>query len=257
MTVKIRKRSSISMPRVPVVTKTKQEPTVDVVPSAPSTVESKQQTVITILTGNRPMLLRKTLQSLASRAPELIAQARVVALANGSDAPTLDILKKSGWVKDILQTDTLLPIGEAFSFLMKNSLGSSRYVFHLEDDWDCCGMENEWWGRAVHCIENERVGQVRLRYAKDRSMSMNALTHQTIRWEKRDDYVQVSKNAHFTFNPSLVPVTVMQGLYPCGSELDAMAKFSALSLKVARVLPGAFIHSGTGNKSLAEQTGGR
>jgi hypothetical protein len=186
-----------------------------------------------------------------------VAEARVVALANGADIQTLDTLKKAGWVKEVVETPKLLPIGEAFSFLMqKAALGDSRYVLHLEDDWDCVGAEDSWFHRAVQCID-VGVGQVRLRYVRDTHMVTNALSHQTIVWDKVDGgSMELSKNAHFTFNPSLVSMTVMQGLHPCSGETDAMRKFGGLRLQVARVLPGAFIHSG-GDESLAERTKGR
>ncbi|HET7288693.1 MAG TPA: hypothetical protein VFI71_14525 [Pyrinomonadaceae bacterium] len=220
--------------------------------------EARKQVVISILTGRRPMLLMKTLRSLVQRAPLLAAEAHVVVLVNGNDEPTRSVLKNISWVNEVHHTDTLLPIGEGFSTLMRLALGQGqRYVLHLEDDWECCNEEDSWFHKAVHTIEKYGVGQVRLRNAKDMVMPVNALSQQKIKWEKFGDSLSIAKNAHFTFNPSLVPAVVMQGLHPCESETDAMHKYAVTQLPVAQLVPGAFLHIGGGDQSLADKTGGR
>lgn len=220
----------------------------------PSYPQARTQTVITVLTGRRPELLRKTLSSLEARAPLLVEQAQVVVLVNGADAPTLSVVEQFAWANKVVSTEEFLPIGPAFSRLVRLAEcvePTPKYFLHLEDDWQCCREEPKWFDRAVHCIEQHGVGQVRLRLAKAMTMRVNALTHQPIRWQKQGNRVRVSSNAHFTFNPSLVSARVMRQIVPCASEFEAMERYG--SKKVAQLVPGSFFHIGD-QASLAEKT---
>lgn len=208
-----------------------------------------EDVTITILTGGRPNYLRETLVSLQSNIKE-IADANIVAMVNGADLPSLQILKDFPWIKKTLTTPRMLPIGQATSRLYKVA-AESRLPFwmHLEDDWRC--IATDWLAQAKEILANKQIGQVRLRKATERVLSKHMIKHTEIRW-KDQGRARVA-DAHYTFNPSLVRTADVASLFPCNGEIDAMRKFVATKRLVAQSVPGAFVH--IGHDSLRERTG--
>lgn len=210
--------------------------------------------VVTVLTGGRPHLLEDTLASFHKHVPEATSL-MWLALVNGSDQPTFDVLKK---YPHIAQTSTprMLPIGEGLSMLMNSALCSRcTHVLHLEDDWRCIGP---FFTEAKKMMLAERPGQIRLRHHGERVLGQHMITKRPIKWEIARRH-KLSPEAHFTFNPSLVEREVWERIVPCkstNSEDDAQRKFLMLKRSTVQLIPGAFVHTGGGN-SLAGKTGGR
>lgn len=218
---------------------------------------------ITILTGRRPALLRQTVESLVRHAEPLCREAHVVVFVNGADSGTMRIVNALPWVDELLVGDERpRPIGEAISFLMGKVPSAVDYVMHLEDDWTCTGAG--WFGKATWILgRHPTVGQVRLRHYAPPSMigqrvlAYHMLTRAPIRWQDKrasSGFHYRIGGAHFTFNPSVIRRSLLSAVYPCQSERDAMLKFHRKKLQAAQLLPGAFWHAGTGDKSLRART---
>lgn len=210
--------------------------------------------VVAVLTGARPDLLRQTLDTLAIHAGGRIHRWNVICLVNGSDAATLDIVSARSWVKPILSPAPIRPIGEAVSLLAEHVRAAGRrYVLHLEDDWICGHPPESWLDRAAHVLQDAKVGQVRLRLAREKVMRTNMRTGAAIRWQCASDHC-ISPNAHFTFNPHLMRTDDLGRIYPCGGEVDAQRRFADTGMSVVQLVPGAFRHAGE-NASLRQKLG--
>lgn len=216
--------------------------------------------VITVLTGRRPRLLSRTLRTIERQCEPLLSKSRVVALINGADEASVDIVRRTPWIdENLVHEGPLLPIGGAVSRLWQAAdLGRSSYLMHLEDDWEC---SREWYEPALAILRsNDAIGQVRIRRHVPQSavghavMRYHMVTGRPLQWEERraGEVRYLMSRAHFTFNPALVTTTVASGLIPCESELDAARKFHATGLRVAQSLPGSFVHIGGGH-SLRER----
>lgn len=218
---------------------------------------------ITILTGNRPGLLRSTMGSLWQHAGELCRQAHVILYVNGVDEETLRIVRELPWVDDlVLGERDVKPIGEAISFLMAR-VPPSTHVMHLEDDWVC--LEPGFYEKAAWILRaNPAVGQVRLRrhypptVASQQTLPYNGITLVPVQWEEKrapSGFWYRVGSAHFTFNPSIVRRSLLSEVYPCESEGHAMRRFHETGILAAQLLPGAFLHIGGGAESLRERLG--
>ena len=184
---------------------------------------------ITVLTGRRPNLLRRTLDSFVTNHPNLWASAVKTVLHNGGDRETADILDRHLW-DDRHTTDRLLPIGEATTLLTeRTAMFDTDLMLRLEDDWKA--EPGGWWQQAVVAIDAGSE-QVRLRRANEQ-VSPRCLVCRT------------PGHLHFTFNPTLTYTETWTSLLPIANERDAMRKFHgrhAVQLK-----PGVFAHIGGGN----------
>ena len=206
----------------------------------PTTVPVVDDVVVAVLTGGRPRLLRRTLSGLRDAR---VDKWDVVALVNGGDAPTLEVLKAFPWVRVEARPGPIRPIGPAVSELMELAQATGRrYTLHLEDDWSCTGSP-DWIDRAAYALQDDRVGQVRLRSAKEKVMSVNMATGRRIRWAWAPDHAY-SENAHLTFNPNLMRTADLKHVYPCRGEREAQEKFERLHRCVVQLIPGAFRHLG-------------
>jgi len=217
---------------------------------------------VTVLTGARPGSLASTLSSLRVRAPRLCRGSRVVVLHNGGDASTTTVLERHGnWIDTVAVTETMLPIGAAVTRLWKLALeGACGTILHLEDDWRCVQPEQAWLPAAAELLAGGEptVAQVRLRLASERVLTYHARRMTRLRWNSRNGH-RISPDAHFTFNPSLLPASVARRLVPCTGEPAAMDAFERCreGRKVAQLVPGAFVHTGGDGRSLADRTNGR
>lgn len=208
----------------------------------------KADTVITVLTGKRPAYLQATLSSLQQNFnASASGVGTVIALVNGGDAPSVEVLRAFPWI-DVVKTTPgpkLLPIGPATSMLHKLALASGYPLWlHLEDDWRCTSSTG-WLEQARAILDkSKRIGQVRLRRSTEKVLKHHMIKRTPIVWRPGSDAGHVVADAHYTFNPSLVRTTAVAKLFPCADEPDAMRKFVGTKLLVAQALPGAFVHIG-------------
>lgn len=203
---------------------------------------------IGLLTGHRCALLRRTLNSIEQRIPNLLADHYVLVLINGRDPETLEYVSSRSWVDRWICNNDMLPVGPATSLLIKQLIdsGSHEFVLHLEDDWCVDTRETTWLRRSCRLLkERSDVGQVRLRRSTERVLKRHMITRETIRWEDKAGF-RTAKTAHFTFNPSLLRAADVNRTYPCSSEQDAQRRFLGTGLATAQLLPGVFRHIGAG-----------
>lgn len=212
---------------------------------------------ITILTGGRPNLLRKTLTTLVHQQPEL-REAPSVALVNGGDQASIDVVTQAAWIDRVEVTGECLPIGRAVTQLMAMLPAVASLVLHMEDDWRC--VAGGWLHRAKALAREAGIGQVRLRanhssVPTQRVSRYHMVTKTVIKWRKRctpsgGRFEQ--GRAHFTFNPSICPVQVWRSMGALDSEQHAARQFFRMNYEVAQLLPGVFLHEGHHN-SLRER----
>lgn len=219
---------------------------------------------ITILTGNRPRLLRRTIDSLRKQAGDILATAHVTCLVNGDDAATMSIVNGTKEIDDLLVSEEtpILSIGSAVSRLMARVPSAVRYVLHLEDDWECTSAG--FCERARFILErNAKVGQVRMRLHVSQAVPSQAVsryhlvTGRLIKWTDLRTplgWRYLEGDGHLTFNPSLVRRDLLPSIYPCEGERDAARKFLATGHRCAQLVPGAFRHIG-GEDSLRQRLG--
>lgn len=204
--------------------------------------------IITILTGSRPELLKRTLQSLFEVMPELRSQ-HILALANGNDQPTIDVLEK--FDVSYKTTAKLLPIGEAISLLADWVLKSGmKYWLSLEDDWQAV---SSGVSKAVWILDRfPDISQVRLRHTSEWVMPKHMITGVPINWHRRNGFLYAT--AHRTLNPNLARVEDIPKCFPCTGERHMQKRALKNGLTtIAQLEPGIFKHIGAEN-SLREVT---
>lgn len=220
-------------------------------PSFPSDIPQTDDVAVAVLTGGRPHLLKRTLDSLAVTTMDRIRRWHIIVLVNGADEDSLRTVREFSnqgpktWVRMEARPGRVRPIGDAISDLMNLvQISGRRYTLHLEDDWACMYPPQTWLDRGAYALESDSsVGQVRLRWSREKVMSINMATGRRIRWAWAEDHAH-SPNAHLTFNPNLMRTEDLEHIYPCGGELEAQSKFEALHRTVVQILPGAFRHLG-------------
>jgi hypothetical protein len=192
---------------------------------------------INVLTGRRPDLLEKTLDSFATHHPDIWESAVRTVLHNGGDPQTAAILDRYEW-HDRHTTDRLLPIGEATTLLTARSAAhGTDLMLHLEDDWRA--EPADWWDQAVAALD-AGADQVRLRRSNEQVSPRCLVCRKT-------------GHRHFTFNPTLTYTETWTALLPVASERDAMRKFHGRH--AAQLQPGVFTH--IGGKSSLRTNGGK
>jgi predicted O-methyltransferase YrrM len=222
-------------------------------------------TVITILTGQRPDLLGATLGALESRAPGLLETATVAILNNGADEDTsrvVRMLHRTAPHAKEHRTKALLPIGPATSSLASLARDSGQaYWLHLEDDWQLATAHPGWFDEARHLLRTRAlVHQVRLRHLTEPTLLRHMYTKKPIVW--RGDLEPTASallaQAHWTFNPALTRVSEIGDIFPTSGEPWAIRKAheQTMDTHIAQHVPGVFRHIG-GTDSLADKTGGR
>lgn len=217
--------------------------------------------VVTLLTGARPGLLDATLTALRDRAPRLLDTAHVIAMHNGGDPDTGDVLDGLGALVDqTIRTQRVQPIGESVRCLAAAASATGRNLWlHLEDDWQCSTFTPGWLDQARAVLDgDQRISQVRLRHHRDTVLARHMVTGRPIRWTPDTTRgCLAAADAHWTFNPSLVrtravaPMLKRPGLT---GEGRAQVWAHARNLRsAAQLVPGVFEHAGD-DESLRAQT---
>jgi hypothetical protein len=206
---------------------------------------------ISLLTGGRPDVLERTLTAFASRWPGQVAAAHVVALVNGPDRLSREVLDRVGWVDRILTYEgDVLTIGIATSIVVAAVAGHAdvEHVLHLEDDWETRTVDADAFVRGAGFLRDPGVGQVRLRHRSQPCLAQHMISGRMIDWHQRVDHRRAA--AHFTFNPSLITRDMADRVFPAVDERDAQRRFLATGLDVVQLEPGVFAHIGEHSRPL-------
>jgi Glycosyl transferase family 2/Methyltransferase domain len=202
---------------------------------------------VSILTGGRPDLLRRTVESLIQSAPQLLSDSYVVVMVNGSDGETEAYVDGLPFVDRVLShRGRRLPVGVSTSRLMAEVAGhlSARYLLHLEDDWATSTLDDSWLERACAILRTRpHIGQVRLRHRSQQVLQRHMVSGLPIGWEQDDGFLW-ARSAHLTFNPSLLRSTDLPRIFPCRDEADAQRRFLRTGFGAAQLTPGVFRHLG-------------
>ncbi|MGY1727856.1 glycosyltransferase [Geodermatophilus sp. SYSU D01062] len=205
---------------------------------------------ISVLTGHRPELFRRTMEALVDHAGDLLRTSPVVVLVNGSDPVTERYARTLDFVDDVVAVPGRpAPVGPAASWAVTALLARAEvsFLLHLEDDWLACSLDDTWAARAAGILrEDDAVGQVRLRHRGDRVLSRHMVTGRPIVWEEADGHAR-SPSAHFTFNPSLIRARQAHLLFPCSDEAEAQRRFVRGGWATVQQSPGVFRHIGDGD----------
>lgn len=207
--------------------------------------------IVTILTGRRPHLLQRTLETTMTRAWFSHAS-RMVAFVNGNDLATQKVV--DDWIYRSDYSTKYLTIGEATSACARIALSPSYdYWLHLEDDWECINSEVRWLEESIALLGSGKVDQIRLRDASEKVLTKHMVTGAPIRWKKEGNF-DIGE-AHLTFNPFLMRVSDIGDAFPCEGERDAQRKWLAAGHKmVAQHHPGLFRHIGGGESLRGKQS---
>lgn len=225
-------------------------------PPPPAPVDAGD-VVVTILTGGRPQLLAETIDAVRHTAPGLLETARVIALNNGGDRATADVLASHRDVIDdrLSSNGPIAPIGPSISRLAAAAAGSDRrFWLHLEDDWRAVD-DPGWLDRARGILATRReISQVRLRRSAEPVLPRHMVTGRPLVWRRQPGHV-TSPDAHLTFNPSLLRTADIPAAFPCGGEQDAQRRWRIAGRRAAaQLVPGVFAHIGH-DDSLRQRTG--
>jgi hypothetical protein len=195
--------------------------------------------LVTLLTGRRPKLLARTLDSLRQFQPEVL-EGFVLCLHNGGDSETREVLDRHRDVIDLVVTSEFQDIGGSTSLLFKHALEiDAEYMLHLEDDW--VASPGRWYDQAQGLLTE--TFQVRLRSTRETVLKNHMVTGQPIVWQSRPG-CKVSPDAHYTMNPSLIKLSDLSKGFPSLGERDAQRMFWEAGCRKVAQLPGVFRHIG-------------
>jgi hypothetical protein len=229
----------------------------------------------TILTGQRPDLLKRTLTASAS---VLRCCDHVIVFHNGGDEPTAVVLNRCAInYERVTHAGPMIPNGQAASMCAKLAVTSGAELWlHLEDDWELVpnlvAKLPDWFSRACEVAREPTIGQVRLReeahlgrlttgpqgLVADGSGASNAnwCDGRLVTWRVSPDATFMVGPHHWTFNPALMRTAILgdgeleatgkpiAGVFPAETERHAMARFYSLNLLVAQMRPGVYRHTG-------------
>lgn len=201
--------------------------------------------IVTMLSGMRPELLDKTLDSL----PEYVLN-HMEGLANGGDEETRRIYEK--YNVSYFTTPKMLGTGAATSVLAQLALSSNKtYWLAFQDDWEFVTLDDLWLTKAKEMLSYSNL--VRLRHFSDKVSGRNLHTKENYILEKIPHGLM--GNMHWTFNSTLQRCETISKVYPCINERDAMRKAEQNGLRVtSQLYPGCCKHIG-GNDSLLDKVG--
>lgn len=235
---------------------------------------------LTVLTGRRPDLLRRTLDSIRPYIPRCESVVGVV--WDSADEESASILGSVAQVRR--NTWATLDNGAGTSMCARSFLESGCDVWwHMEDDWellqDRAQLEPEWFTVAAELAANSDIGQVRLRemehlgglvpvtypdgvrFLGDGSGCSNRswVTSKPVEWKTSEGWpFMVSADtastspAHWTNNPFMCSAEVVGQVFysATNNEIHAMDRLHAARTKAgsryatAQLRPGVFRHIG-------------
>jgi hypothetical protein len=203
---------------------------------------------VTCLTGRRPHLLERTLASVEAH-QSVLADAWWLVCHNGGDEATWEVLQQHrDLVNQVVVTPHFMDVGPATSFLFHHAAETRHlFLFHLEDDW--VAEPGDWLVEAGFLLA-EGAFQVRLRHHEERVLPRHMVTNRRLNWRSHKGY-NLTEDAHYTLNPSLMYVDDLRLGFPATSERDAQRKFWERGRRrVAQLVPGVWRHIGEGKESL-------
>lgn len=198
--------------------------------------------IFTILTGRRPQVLKKTLESIYNHAPELF-NAHTVVYNNAGDKATTDVIKQYDFTEVIIG-DRTQAIGTAISLLAVKAYESGeKYWLSAEDDFLCTGNQIQ---EALDILKaDQSVSQVRLRREDDGGLNYHMVTKQPLVWQQKNGY-KIAE-AHRTFNNNLTRTIDIPKCFPCSGERDCQKQWLEAGMEVvAQIQPGMFKHDDGG-----------
>ena len=204
--------------------------------------DSAKDVTVAVLTGHRPELLSRTLESLPSW---LLSSAHFVVLHDGGDQPTIDVLagyedKIDKLIRRKHPRQMMHTIGDNWSVLAEHA--DRPYFLMLEDDWEFVGLGAEWLSNARNAL-NEGVGQVRLRSVSEAVLTRHMVDRRGIVWTPHPH--GWIADAHFTTNPSLVRSSDLPFMWPADGERGMQRNAVANGLRcVVQANPGPWMHIG-------------
>lgn len=199
--------------------------------------------IVTLLTGKRPQLLKRTIDSVLDKTPELFEN-KVIVLNNAYDKGTNEVLKQYDFIDEIIVRKKTVSIGRAVTILSEAVKKSGEELWlHLEDDFEC--LYSGWLPQAIKLAKNPGISQVRLRVDSDKVLNSHMITGEPIEWRKRAGF-KISSNAHFTMNPSIIKTEDIDKIFPCTGERNAQKNFISEMKSVVQLEPGVFEHIGGG-----------
>lgn len=205
--------------------------------------------IVTVLTGRRPDLLRRTLEGLV----RFDVPGKVTVLHNddGSDEETVAVIEEFGF--EWISTRRYLPGAEATAVCGGIAVRSGYdFWLHVEDDWEATDDIRAPVEAAVWLLRNApEVGQVRLRRRDDGAMATHYLDRHPIEWVPSAVDGVVVGRAHATWNPSVMRTVAAGNLLGVSGEVDFMVRMAEQWPLNGQADPGVFRHIGKG-RSLME-----
>lgn len=203
--------------------------------------------ITAILTGQRPLLLKQTLEALYEYCPKMLARNKIIIFNNSGDQPTRDVINQYSFDM-VYEAPYVRTCGEAYSFIGKQIqtfYPKEEYLLFIEDDWVCTLGEDEWVNQSIKLISKKNVSQVRLRHTDEKVLSKHMVTGKPIRWIETDGGYMLAEAAHLTFNPSFLKINDLRRFLPASGEREAQKNFVSNGMKgVVQLLPGVFRHIG-------------
>jgi hypothetical protein len=203
--------------------------------------------VMTLMTYKRGQYLKRTIESLLDKNPNILSRLRIILLVQGpNDAPTESVIDEFKSIFDkILRPGINLGTGGGFTYLMKHSLDTEcSFVLNLEDDW----LSNEGFEKYLDEIlkflkKDEDVGFIRLRSIEEKISPINLISKKEIKHDIVTANIRKG-NYHFSFNPIIIKTSVIPFLLPAQNEVTCEKKYELLGLQGAQLMAKCFIHVG-------------
>ena len=204
---------------------------------------------ISVLTGQRPDLLARTLETFATHHRQIWESATRTVFHNSGDPETAEVLDRYQWHDRAIHLGGLLGIGAASNVLAEQALDTRcGYILRLEDDWYADPIE--WWDDALQLAD--RTGQVRLRRLSETRATRCLICRQAIRWRELGGHL-VADDAHYSYNPTLMRRDMFASVLPHVDERDDRRRFHGHP--ISQHVPGVFAHAG--GRSLRKNGGAR
>jgi hypothetical protein len=214
---------------------------------------------VSILTGGRPQLLRRSLQANQALWTSVFPASSVMAYVNQNEPETVGVLKAFNLRHEINPSKSITSIGRGVRLLASAAMQSGcRYWLHLEDDWSVVDSAQSRlravMAEARQILETRPLVElVRLRLASERTLDYHMVTKARLSWEQVGGRHRETKS-HWTFNPSLVRLGPGAPAHTIAraSQLDIQGEVATQravndqhpGLRVAQIVPGLFTHTG-------------